>query len=189
MFLFFEQQRFFRANNITSRFPVYTVSFIGIGSPPEGATDRGYCSQMALFVRQDPENNLNCGLKQLSRNARSVYTTDSEEINPINDVCGDCVKEPNFGICTYYSYSEQTIAYERSDDNGGSYKLIETIEYPYEERDPEEVVMYDVLYRVSILGQVNGRYYSYDKDRAEVPLQRLIEWHSDGPFISESELR
>lgn len=176
----------FRAHNITARFPDYVVSFMGVGSPPED-TDRGYCSQVALFVRQDPEDSA-CSSKQSCRNVRSLYTDDSKDVEPENDTCGDFVKEPSFGICTYYSYSRQTVEYERS-DRDTSYRLIECVEYPYEERNAEEVVAHDVMYKVNVLGRVNGRYYCDDKDRAEVPLQQLTDWHSDGPFISESELR
>lgn len=144
---------------------------------------------MALFVRQDPEENVSCVLKQSYRNVKSVYTADTKQIEAVTDVCGDCIKEPSFGICTYYSYSEQTINYERSDNSCDTYKLIESIQYPCDDRDPEEVVMYDVLYKLSVLGRVYGKYYSDDRNRAEIPLKQLTEWHSDGPFISESELR
>lgn len=173
------------------RFPDYMVSFLGIGSPPEDDADKGHCSQMALFVRQDLEDDAGADHKHSCRNVRSLFTTDSDGTETINgtSACGDCIKEHNFGICTYYSYSRQTIAYEREGVDDIEYKLIETVEYPYEERDPEEVVMHDIMYKVSSLGRVNGRYYSYDRDRAEVPLRQLTEWHMDGPFISESELR
>lgn len=180
--------RLFRALNITARFPDYIVSFIGIGSAPNGATDRGHCSQMALFVRQEPEDHIACSTMQAYRHAKSVYTVDSENVESVTDSCGDCLKEPNFGICTYYSYSKQTKDFE-SGDTGGGYKLIESVEYPYEERDPEEIVMHDVLYKLSVLGGFNGNNYSYERDRVEVPLSSLTEWHLDDLIISEAEIR
>lgn len=122
----------------------------------------------------------------------AVFTKNSElseSSNVPRDLgCGDCADLISFGVCTYYSYSKQTIAYARS-DNAESYKLIESIVYPYEETDPDEVVMYDVKYKISVLGRVNGRHYCYDKERAEIPLRELTEWNSDGPYICEGELR
>lgn len=178
---------YFRACNITTRFPDYVVTFIGIGSAPNGITDRGHCSQMALFERQDPEDHIPCSTVQAYRHAKSVYTVDSDNVESVNDSCGDCVKEPNFGICTYYSYSKQTIEFENG-DVGGGYKLIEHVEYPYDERDPEEIIMHDILYKLSVLGRFN-RNYSYESGRVEIPLKSLFEWESDGPVVSESETR
>lgn len=179
--------KLFRAHNITERFPDYTVSFIGIGSPPAEAEDRGHCSQMALFVRQDQDGDLACTTAQSHRNVKSVYTVDNTKgVESLIDSCGDCIKEQNFGICTYYSYSRQTAQFE---SDNCSYKLIQHIEYPYEDRDPEEIIMHDILYKLSVLGRCNGIYYAYDSDRAEIPLSQLTQWHSDGPFITESEIR
>lgn len=42
---------FNRANNITSRYPEYEVSFHGIGPGPPGTEELGCCSQMAVFTR------------------------------------------------------------------------------------------------------------------------------------------
>lgn len=143
---------------------------------------------MALFERQDPDDCITSSAVQLCKHTKSVYTVDSQNVEAVNNSCGDCLKEPNFGICTYYSYSKQTKDFESSvyDEN---YVLLETIDYPFEERDPEEVVMHDIIYKLSVLGRCNGIYYSYEENRAEIPLNQLTEWDSDGQFISESELR
>lgn len=142
---------------------------------------------MALFERQDPNDDLATTITQSCRHVKSVYTVDSEnKQTSASDSCGDCVKEPSFGICTYYSYSKQTIDFENDDS---CYKLIESIEYPYEDRDPEEIIMYDILYKLSVLGRCSGMYYSEEKNKAEIPLKQLTEWPSDGPLISEGQVR
>lgn len=142
---------------------------------------------MALFLREDLECDTACSLSQQYRNVKSVYTTDSEKVESVIDSCGDCLKEQNFGICTYYSYSKQMLDFDTDGDK--RYKLIEHVEYPYEERDIEEIIMHDIMYKLSVLGRCNGIYYSYETDRAEIPLNVLLEWNSDGPVVSEGEMR
>ncbi|KAK5649559.1 hypothetical protein RI129_000588 [Pyrocoelia pectoralis] len=62
-------------NNIVTRFPNYTVSFRGIGQGPSGTEHLGCCSQMAIFIKNEKED-------ELAMNSES-----------------------SFGICTYHSKS------------------------------------------------------------------------------------
>ncbi|XP_063241778.1 uncharacterized protein LOC134541951 [Bacillus rossius redtenbacheri] len=43
------------AHNLTTRFPRYSVSFVGIAPGPEGSVRYGCCSQMAVFVRDSSD--------------------------------------------------------------------------------------------------------------------------------------
>ncbi|KAB0800814.1 hypothetical protein PPYR_06553 [Photinus pyralis] len=62
-------------NNIVTRFPNYSVSFKGIGEGPAGTDHLGCCSQMAIFIKN--ENEEDCVMNSTS----------------------------SFGICTYHSYT------------------------------------------------------------------------------------
>lgn len=46
----------FRALNITTRFPQYSVEFRGVGNAPQGFEHLGHCSQIAVFKKQIEEN-------------------------------------------------------------------------------------------------------------------------------------
>lgn len=44
---------FLRTNGVTSQYPHYRVEISGVGVPPEGCEDVGFCSQLALFIRSN----------------------------------------------------------------------------------------------------------------------------------------
>lgn len=56
-------------NKIISQYPHYKVEISGVGVPPEGKEDVGYCSQLALFIRNHDY------VPTQSEDAKEVYTT------------------------------------------------------------------------------------------------------------------
>ena len=46
----------FRTSRVTAEYPHYQVEISGVGVPPEGHEEVGYCSQLAVFIR-DAEYN------------------------------------------------------------------------------------------------------------------------------------
>lgn len=187
-----------RAYNIVSRFSHYAVSFIGIGSAPQDSNSKlGHCSQMAVFVKEDSDNIDAEKSKAVSKQVKNCNTAaDNDLTTPTIDIhiCGNYTKESSFGICTHLSYSKQTVLYDQSNSESKNctceiYKLMASIDYPYEtnKQTPNEMILYDTQYRINTLGRIDGRFYSDENDRSEIPLEELI-WDQDGLFITVPEL-
>lgn len=93
------------------------------------------------------------------------------------------------GVCTHCSYSQKHTLCDASEIDRSSdsyYALLETITYPYEEnkQNSEEIMLYEIKYKIYTLGRVYGRFYNEDNDRAEIPLHALISTE-DGITVNE----
>lgn len=122
----------FRANNIVTRYPDYSVTFSGLGEGPIGSENLGYCSQMALFTRKDLMN------EKYTLKEYSIYCICSNEsqCKGLNStflackcVCPCCSPKSSYGVCTYYSYSKQITHEDQVENTSGNifYKAIETV--------------------------------------------------------------
>ncbi|XP_044258252.1 uncharacterized protein LOC123007190 isoform X2 [Tribolium madens] len=165
------------ATNITSRFPSYTVHFDGVGLGPAGCDDSiGCCSQLAVFIRKD----VICDTYEET----CVCTQTSCKFNVSNDFwgcnCVNCLPMRSYGVCTYNSYSQK-----RSD-----YKLIASINYPYEKdlRTEDEKVLDELKYRMHLFENIDGEFYNEETRCFHIPLHRLV-YQTTKPFASEPEIR
>ncbi|PSN46366.1 hypothetical protein C0J52_05728 [Blattella germanica] len=59
------------AHNIATRYPTYTVNIVGIGEGPPGTESLGCCSQMAVFVKVNFQDHIQCnGQKDCKQNLK-----------------------------------------------------------------------------------------------------------------------
>lgn len=181
-----------RANNITIRFPDYSVSFSGVGEGPSGTEHLGLCSQVAVFIRKDLLSN-----NYLSKTYDSFCFCDNSSACKgstqskllCNCVCASCSPNTSYGICTYNSYSKQITSSETDSSLDTYYKFIKKIDYPVErdDRTEEEKMRDEFDYRINHLGQPWGRFFVEERNRSEIPLQDLI-YGPNGFSITESEV-
>lgn len=167
------------ALNVVQRFPNYSVVFSGVGEPPANFNNLGFCSQIAYFLN----NNSSCAVDALKTcNCTEICPNKTDSESPLLTClcnCRNCSPEAAFGVCTYLSHSKSI----------ESLKLIDLIEYPYEidDRSEEEKLLHEFRYRINMFGHENGEYYLWEKERAEIPLVRLM-YGPQGNLISQSEL-
>ncbi|KAK3912606.1 Small RNA 2'-O-methyltransferase [Frankliniella fusca] len=65
---------------ILAQYPFYQVEISGVGSPPKGSEDVGYCSQLAVFIRNHDY------VPTLSEDASELYTTFRKYDHPVKEI-------------------------------------------------------------------------------------------------------
>ncbi|XP_068910965.1 uncharacterized protein [Tenebrio molitor] len=181
------------ATNITSRFPRYVVKFDGIGLGPTGLESVGCCSQLAVFIRKDIicDNYTNQVLPCICVGS-TCMSSDSLDGICCSCKCWGCVPKRSYGICTYNSLSKNLLSNHDSAKNeqDDSYKLIATVEYPYEvdTRTEEEKILDELKYRMHLFDSINSDYYNAKENRLEIPLNKLT-YQTVRPFPPEIEIR
>lgn len=177
---------FFRALNITERYPQYNVTFSGVGDAPPQHKEFGFCSQIAIF--------------------RKIVVTITNEVpldfhQPNEETVYDDF-DNSFGICTHYSYRKQIDLYESNisteeksinnhiEASNIYYRLLEKVEYPFDEdvRTLDEKILDEIKYNIYRFGSMNGCYFIDDRDRSEIPLYMVVK-NNNGNFVTESEAR
>lgn len=72
MNIYYDQNMFsFRALDAAKRYG-YSVEFTGVGNPPTGMEDVGFCTQIAVFVKKYPQTS---GPAQSKKPTEAAYKT------------------------------------------------------------------------------------------------------------------
>lgn len=171
--------QFFRALNITTRFPNYTVQFDGVGPGPEGSESVGYCTQVAVFLKHSDEDEQ---LSEVPRSCREIITMAILNADRPNE---------SQGICTHYSYIKQIQAFNATESNQSDifYKELQHVDYPFhvDDRSPEERALDEIRYKL-FSTYTTSKFYNENRERIEYPLEELAK-HEDGYFTTIPELR
>ncbi|XP_063911487.1 uncharacterized protein LOC135128547 isoform X4 [Zophobas morio] len=173
------------ATNITLRFPRYTVQFDGVGLGPTGCESCGQCSQLAIFIRKDIICDKGVEVATPCTCKTSTCRSNSQDGLCCLCECQSCLPKYSFGICTYNSKDVFRVNGQNKD-----FKLIKSIKYPVDTdtRTAEEKIVDELKYRMHLCGSANELYYNYERDRIEIPLERLV-YVTSGPFPSKSEIK
>lgn len=192
---------YFRARNITERFPNYSVFFSGVGEIPEYTKCYGTSTQLALFIRKDLigetcyEDDVKCVCRKF-KSCRSV-NPDSKYLR-CKCVCKVCSPDISMGVCRYLTYSRyknKGMFREFSGENkhGYYYKCLRSILHPFDNDNRTEEEKFLEEFEKQIFKDINENsiFYNKQKVRFEIPLTQLLIGNDsdDGNFISISELK
>ncbi|XP_076258447.1 hen1 methyltransferase isoform X2 [Rhynchophorus ferrugineus] len=172
--------------NITERFQDYRVEINGIGEYFEETKMFGCCSQMALFIRKDVEDEKYISKVYTKPCCCDTHITRKEHTPELKlsckCVCPLCVPDYSVGICKYNSLSElssSTINIIKERDNVDInmiynifYKCLFKVEYPVEvdSRSEEERLLDILKYRIYVFSTVSSRFYVDETQRCEIPI-------------------
>lgn len=110
-----------------------------------------------------------------TRNLNSVESTKNLMDTP-KAIHYNCYS--SFGVCTYLCYTNeyQKSYSDISHSSNEYYELILSVDYPYyiDERSLEEKILDELKYKISLLSNVNGRFFNDDRNRAEIPIPQLL---------------
>lgn len=139
----------------------------------------GCCTQIAVFLKHSDDNET---LSEVPRSCREILNT--QELNREN-------LTESQGICTYYSYVKQILAFDGVADkpNDRFYKEVQFIQYPFhvDNRSREERILEEVRYKLYST-TMTSRFYNSETERLEYPVLELME-NDEGCFTTFPELR